>query len=214
MPHPIEEQSYRILSTRLDFESFDDESAEIIARVVHSTADLDFAKTMTVTSNFVVSALNLLNRERPIVCDVSMTKFGVNSKKSISAIAEQFELMANKTRSYSSMVKAALSSAPAIFVVGCSPTSLEALLDCEQLLDGSVIVGMPVGFVGAAESKLRLLNSNFEFVTNSGERGGSAAAAAAMNAVIRISTGQRYIKDGRIVEPFQTTKGAPNDLES
>ncbi len=214
MPHPIEEQSYRILSTRLDFESFDDESAEIIARVVHSTADLDFAKTMTVTSNFVESALNLLNRERPIVCDVSMTKFGVNSKKSISAIAEQFELIANKTRSYSSMVKAALSSAPAIFVVGCSPTSLEALLDYEQLLDGSVIVGMPVGFVGAAESKLRLLNSNFEFVTNSGERGGSAAAAAAMNAVIRISTGQRYIKGGRIVEPFQTTKGAPNDLES
>ncbi len=214
MPHPIEEQSYRILSTRLDFESFDDESAEIIARVVHSTADLDFAKTMIVTSDFVDAALNLLERERPIVCDVSMTKSGVNSKKSISAIAGQFEPMANKTRSYSSMFKAATSLSPAIFVVGCSPTSLEALLDYEETLNGSVIIGMPVGFVGAAESKLRLCNSGFEFVTNSGERGGSAAAAAAMNAVIRLSAGHRYIKGGRIVEPFQTTKGVPNDFES
>ena len=212
MPHPIEEQSYQILGNRLDFAPLDDDSAEIVARVVHSTADLDFARTMAITSDLVTSSLKLLQDHKPIVADVSMTKFGISSKESISAIAQQFDLLENRTRSYSSMFKAVTKFAPAIFVVGCSPTSLEALLDRAELLEGSAVIGMPVGFVGAAESKLRLRNSKLEFVTNSGERGGSAAAAAAMNALIRISNGQRYIKGGRIVGPYQTTNGVSNEL--
>lgn len=189
--HPIEEESYRILAERLDLSAMAPLGRAVVARVAHATADLDLARSMVVDEDALGRAVGALRAGVPVVTDVEMVAAGV-SGVATSCYLPQVGPGARPTRSAAAMrLAAAAHPAGALIVVGCAPTALAEVvaLAGEGVLDPVLVVGMPVGFVGAAEAKAALQASGLAAVTNVGERGGSAAAAAVVNALVRLAKG-------------------------
>jgi precorrin-8X/cobalt-precorrin-8 methylmutase len=194
--HPIEVESYRILEARVDLSGWADRDRDVVARVIHSTADLDYADTMRVGEGAVEAGLDALRRQAPVICDAHMLRVGLTGLDRLGVIArclldEVPEAPPGSTRS-AAAIRLAASRYPdgALWVVGNAPTALDELLRLHAAGDvrPAVVVGLPVGFVGAAEAKARLWDSPLRSVsvTNVGEKGGTAAAAGAVNALIRL----------------------------
>jgi precorrin isomerase len=199
--HPIEQESYRILSERLDLSGLAPISRAVVARVVHATADVALAGTLVLDEAQLRTAVALLRGGAPVVADVTMVAAGISGRDArcfldrVPRAAEgsapaNGERAAAATRSARAMrLAAAAHPVGAVFVVGCAPTALVELiaLSAAGTLDPGLVIGLPVGFVGAAESKEALRASGLPSISNVGERGGSAAAAAACNALIRVA---------------------------
>jgi precorrin-8X/cobalt-precorrin-8 methylmutase len=187
--HPIEVESYRILRERVDLSAFGPAAAAVVARVIHASADLEYARTMVVSEEDALRGVEALRRGAPVVADVEMVRAGITGPLAechLSSAAPEN----GRTRAAAGMRLAAERHPEgAIIVVGCAPTALvEALALAEAgAFRPALIVGLPVGFVGAAESKEAARASGLPAVTNVGEKGGSAVAAAAVNALWRIS---------------------------
>jgi precorrin-8X/cobalt-precorrin-8 methylmutase len=196
--HPIEAESYRILESRLDLSGWSPGPREVVARVVHATADLDFAATMVVDEAAVAAGVEALRAGAVVVADVEMTRAGVTGAHAVTYLAEVRDLGGTPdpgppdglTRSAAAMrLAAARHPEGAVFAVGSAPTALAELLRLAATgaLRPALVVGLPVGFVGAAEAKEALRRSGLPAVSNKGEKGGSAAAAAAVNALARLA---------------------------
>lgn len=188
MTHPIEAASYRILAERTDLSHLGPLGREVVARIVHATADCALVPTMAVDEEALAAGVAALQAGAPVVCDVEMVRQGVTGVEARCYLAEVPVADAGDTRAAAAMrLAAARHPEGAVFVVGCAPTALAAL--CEEAAAGRVrpalVIGLPVGFVGAAEAKERLRRSGLPALTNVGERGGSAVAAAAVNALVR-----------------------------
>ena len=205
--HPIEQESYRILAERLDLSGLPPISRAVVARVVHATADVDLAGAMVLDDAQLRAAVTALRRGAPVVTDVAMVAAGVSGRDArcfldrvppagagdAPAIAGG---AAPTTRSARAMrLAAAAHPVGAVFVIGCAPTALVELiaLSAAGKLDPGLVIALPVGFVGAAESKAALRASGLPAISNVGERGGSAAAAAACNALIRVAEEGRSV---------------------
>jgi precorrin-8X/cobalt-precorrin-8 methylmutase len=189
--HPIEVESYRILSSRLDLSHLDPGRRAIVERVIHASADLSYADAMVITDDAVAAGIAALVTGAPVVVDVAMVAAGITSRETECFLAlTDADPESDTTRSAAAMHLAA-SAHPdgAVFVVGCAPTALHALVDLAAAgsVRPAVVIGMPVGFVGAADSKEALRRSGLASITNVGERGGSAVAAAAFNALLRLA---------------------------
>ena len=188
--HPIETESYRILAERVDLSTYGPLAAAVVARVIHASADLEYAATMVVDEAAVEAGVAALAGGAPIVVDVEMVRHGV------TGIDAQCFLPASApdgaTRSAAGMAVAAeRHPRGAVVVVGCAPTALDEvvrLYEAGRFLP-ALVVGLPVGFVGAAESKERLRASGLPAISNVGDKGGSAVAAAAVNVLVRLAAG-------------------------
>lgn len=186
--HPIEQESYRILRSRIDLSHLPPLSRAVTERVIHAAADLSFGETLVVDEDALEQGRRALLSGAPIICDSRMTSVGITSREPLVPLndprtAERAKA-AGSTRSHAAMRLAAEEAGPgAIWVVGNAPTALQALVD-DPPPAPALIVGLPVGFVGAAESKAALAASGLPCVTNRGERGGSAVAVAAVNALL------------------------------
>jgi precorrin-8X/cobalt-precorrin-8 methylmutase len=191
--HPIEEESYRIMRSEVDLSRWNDIDRAIVERIIHSSADLDYAN-MTVVGHSAGSAgLLALRAGAPIVVDANMVKMGITTRPSHCYLDDIAKPSPDPliTRSALAM-RRGIERHPdgAIFVIGNAPTALFELLG--QVEAGTVrpamVVGLPVGFVGAAESKEALRQSAVASVaiSNIGRKGGSAVAAGAMNALLRL----------------------------
>lgn len=189
--HPIEQESYRILAERIDLSDLPPLSRAVVARVAHATADLDLARSMVLDEDALVAAVAALRRGAPVIADVQMVAAGISGIP-VACFLDQVGADAQPTRSAAAM-RLAASEYPkgAIFVVGCAPSALAAILECATAaaLDPLLVVGTPVGFVGATEAKAALAASGVRAVSNTGEKGGSAVAAAVLNALIRAANG-------------------------
>jgi precorrin-8X/cobalt-precorrin-8 methylmutase len=190
--HPIEAESYRILAERVDLSRFGPGAANVVARVIHASADVEFAETMLVDDDAVVAGIAALRAGAPVICDVAMVRHGITGVDARCYLGDvDSSLVAQgDTRSATAMrLAAAHHRAGAIFVVGCAPTALEELLRLATAgsLEPAMVIGLPVGFVGAAESKQALRESGLPSISNVGEKGGSAVAAAALNALARMA---------------------------
>jgi precorrin-8X/cobalt-precorrin-8 methylmutase len=197
--HPIEVESYRIMGERVDLSGWPDGAREVVARVIHSTTDLDFAGSMCIGDRAVAAALTALRQGAPVVCDAHMLRAGLTglARRGIAAwclLDEVPTAPAGSTRS-AAAIRLAAERHPdgALWVVGNAPTALEELLDLYELdkVRPAAVVGLPVGFVGAAESKARLWAGALRpvAITNVGEKGGTPAAAGAVNALARLAEG-------------------------
>jgi precorrin isomerase len=188
--HRIEAESYRILEGRVDLSGLPPLVRAVVARIVHASADLEFAHTVVADEQQLAAAVEALAQGAPIVVDVEMVAAGITGRPAHCFVGE-VEAGARPTRSSVAM-RLAVSAFPrgAVFVVGCAPTALQSLIDSAAAgaVDPALVVGMPVGFVGAAESKERLRASGLAAISNVGEKGGSAVAAAAVNALVRLAT--------------------------
>lgn len=193
--HPIEAESFRILTDRLDLSAWGPLGRTVVGRVVHATADLALGRSMVVDEWAAAAGVAALTAGAPVVCDVEMVRAGMTSLHPRCYLSEATAGPDGyPTRSaVAATIAAARHPEGAIVVVGCAPTALEAWID-EIEAGGfrpALLVGLPVGFVGAAESKARLRRvaqtAGVAVISNVGERGGSAAACGAVNALARVA---------------------------
>ena len=185
--HPIEAESYRILRELVDLSRFGPLERVVTERVIHASADLEYAESLVLDEAALSGGLKALRRGATVVTDVRMVSAGITAHEACCYVsdprASKLSEKLNITRSAAGFQIAAEEVGPgAIWVVGNAPTALFELLDLG--VDPALVVGLPVGFVGAAESKEKLLLSGLPAVANRGPKGGSAVAAAALNALI------------------------------
>jgi precorrin-8X/cobalt-precorrin-8 methylmutase len=185
--HPIEQESYLILRELVDLSNLDPLSRAVAERVIHASADPEYANDLVLDETVLRSGLEALRRDAPIVADVEMVAAGITTRKVLCFVSEA------RARDLSGDLGVTRASAGfrvaaegvgsgAVWVVGNAPTALFELLEMD--VDPALVIGLPVGFVGAAESKERLIASGLPAVANRGPKGGSAVAAAALNALL------------------------------
>jgi precorrin-8X/cobalt-precorrin-8 methylmutase len=189
--HPIEQESYRILAERVDLSAWPAGARDVVARMIHSTADLSFAATTRIGEHAVQSAVTALTAGAPVVVDAAMVAAGTPLIPTTCLLDEVPTAPAGSTRSAAAFELAAQRHPNgAVWVVGNAPTALFALLDlhARRLVEPAAIIGVPVGFVGAVESKRALWEGPLGplAITCLGERGGTPVAAGALNALWRL----------------------------
>lgn len=187
--HPIEVESYRIMRDRLALDHLPPAERAVVERVVHASADVEYAHTIVLSPGAAEAALAALAAGAPVVADVEMVRSGITGVRAWCFLAEAVA-EGGLTRAAAAMrLAAARHPDGAVVVVGCAPTALAeavALVECGAFRP-AVVIGLPVGFVGAAEAKERARACRVPSITNIGEKGGSAVAAAAVNALLRIN---------------------------
>ena len=185
--HPIEAESYRILRERVDLSHLGPLSRAVAERVIHASADLDYAESLVLDETVLVRGLEALRDGAPIVTDVGMVAAGITARETLCFVsdprARELSGRLGITRSAAGFrVAAEEVGSGAVWVAGNAPTALFELLELET--EPALVLGLPVGFVGAAESKEKLVESELPAISNRGPKGGSAVAAAALNALI------------------------------
>jgi precorrin-8X/cobalt-precorrin-8 methylmutase len=186
--HPIEVESMAILRSRYDFSRFAPLSRAVAERICHASADLSFADSLILDEEALRAGRAALRDGAPIYADARMVAAGITTREVIVPLADpRATPLAEElgtTRSAAAM-QLAIAEAPAgaVWVVGNAPTALLELVKTPPA-PPALIVGLPVGFVGAGESKAALAASGLPCVANRGERGGSAVAVAAVNALL------------------------------
>ena len=180
--HPIEQESFAILRRRVDLSHLAPLSRAVVERVVHASADLSYVDDLVTDEAALVRGQAALAAGAPVVADVQMVAAGITRRTAVCRLADA-RSSDGLTRSAAAVRLAFTQVGPgAVWVVGCAPTALFELLALE--VDPALVVGLPVGFVGAAESKRALRESGLPAVSNVSEKGGSAVAAAALNALL------------------------------
>jgi precorrin-8X/cobalt-precorrin-8 methylmutase len=193
--HPIEAESYRIIDERVDLSAWDPLDRAVVARVIHAAADVGYAETMRLTPGAAAAGVRALRAGAQVVADVEMVVAATRRSGTVSLLAEgrterDATGEADLTISAAAIrVAARRWPAGAVVVVGNAPTALAEVvaLAAAGRFAPALVIGMPVGFVGAAEAKEALRASGLPSVSNVGERGGSAVAGAALNALARLA---------------------------
>lgn len=185
--HPIETESYRILRGMVDLSQLGPLSRAVAERIIHASADLEYAQTLVLDEAVLEGGIAALRRRVPVVTDVGMVAAGITGREPRCFVsdprARELSDRAGITRSAAGFRLAAEEvRGGAVWVVGNAPTALYELLVLD--VAPALVIGLPVGFVGAAESKDALMGSGLPALANRGPKGGSAVAAAALNALI------------------------------
>ena len=193
--HPIEQESFAILRGALaarypDAPARPPLARAVLERIVHASADLEYAEDLVLPEESVLEqAAAALREGAPVVADVAMVAAGITRRRALCRItdplAAELAPAAGLTRSAAALRLAAEEAGPgAIYVIGCAPTALFELIERAEVYRPLLVLGLPVGFVGAVESKQALRESGVSAVSNVSGKGGSAVAAAALNALL------------------------------
>ena len=188
MIHPIEAESYRRLDAQVDLSRLPRLSRAIVARIIHASADLEYANSVIVNEADLTRAVAALRAGVPVVTDVEMVRQGITDWDVTCHIGSTTCASADRTRSAEAVRIAAAEHPGGVFVIGCAPTALFELIELADAghAQPAFVIGLPVGFVGAAEAKEALRASGLPALTNVGPKGGSPVVAAAFNALGRI----------------------------
>lgn len=186
----IERASNNYIERHLDGKGFTDAEREIVRRVIHTTADFSFADTMRFHTDAIERGRRALAEKNPVICDVTMVTAGITRTDSETLCAIHDEDVreqasgADTTRAAAAMEKLAPRMEGSIVAIGNAPTALRKLIEMGgSAPEPAVVVGMPVGFVGADQAKSALAKSDLCYITNLGCRGGSGVAASVVNAL-------------------------------
>ena len=188
----IERRSYEIIDRQLgDWGPADAGARTIVRRVVHATADISFARTLRIHPQAIQRGLAAMAAGKPVLCDVKMLEAGMTKVRGrILCGLDHPEAAAlaqarGCTRAAAAMELLAPHIEGAIVAIGNAPTALWKVMELARTGGPrpALVVGLPVGFVGARESKLALWESGLCSITNTSPRGGSSVAAAAVNAL-------------------------------
>ena len=180
--HPIEQESFAILRSRVELSHLPPLHRAVVERVVHASADLAYVDDLVCDEQSLRAGQQALLAGAPVVADVQMVAAGITTRDAVCRVREA-RAGDGLTRSAAAVRLAYEQVGPgAVWVVGCAPTALFELLSLG--VAPALVIGLPVGFVGAAESKAALRDSGLPAVSNVSEKGGSAVAAAALNALL------------------------------
>ncbi|TWJ17989.1 precorrin-8X methylmutase [Geobacter argillaceus] len=208
-PEEIEAESFRLIDAEVGPHPWSPAEWPVVRRVIHTSADFDYSRSMFFSPDAVARGVAALRKGRGIVTDTTMALAGIAKPRLDSFAIAASCLVADPvvakvaaklgvTRSTIAMRTAAADPANGIFVIGNAPTALFELLRLvrEEGLRPGLVVGLPVGFVGAAESKEELVREaagyGIPFITNQGRKGGSNVAAAVINALLIMAEEERF----------------------
>jgi precorrin-8X/cobalt-precorrin-8 methylmutase len=198
-PLEIEAESFRIIESEIGTTSFDPEQFAVVRRCIHATGDFSFADNMRFSPGAVDAGLAAIRAGKNILVDVNMAAAGISKGllekfggRVICRIADP-ETVArakaeNMTRSEAA-IEQALEDNIGIVAVGNAPTALLKIMELadQGIFTPDLIIGVPVGFVNAAESKEILASKPYPFITALGRKGGTPVAVAAVNALLRLA---------------------------
>ena len=197
-PMDIERRSFEIITQLLGERTIPAENELVVKRVIHTTADFDYAENLAFSAHAVAQGIAALRAGCDIVTDTQMAKAGINKTILASLGGEVHCFMSDPdvaaeaksrgvTRAWVSMEKAAQLKKPCIFAIGNAPTALVSLdaLMAAELLRPALLIGVPVGFVNVVESKeLIIEGGRAPYIVARGRKGGSNVAAAICNALL------------------------------
>ncbi|MCR5719606.1 MAG: precorrin-8X methylmutase [Lachnospiraceae bacterium] len=198
-PADIEKRSFEILTAELEDRGIipEGDTAPIIKRCIHTTADLDYVNTLKFSPEGVGVLKELIKKGSTVVTDTNMALSGINKRELAKYGCKSFCFMADEgikeeaesrglTRASVSMEKAMELKKPVIFVVGNAPTALITLWEHFERKEYTpdFVIGVPVGFVNVEAAKELIANSSIPHIVNMGRKGGSNVAAAIVNAVL------------------------------
>lgn len=199
LPTEIEHRSFEIITSELSSMGIiiPEEEAPITKRVIHTSADFDYANTMCYSDGAIERVKELIKAGAHIVTDTNMALSGINKKKLAEYGGQVHCFMAEEdvaieakqrqvTRATVSMERAAALPMPVIFAIGNAPTALISLYEMMEQgrFTPEFVIGVPVGFVNVEAAKELLINSDVPYIINKGRKGGSNIAAAIVNAIL------------------------------
>lgn len=205
-PKKIEQESFRQIRLETDLDVFDREQQQVVMRIVHSIGLPDVAQQVRFSSLACQQGMAALEKNTAILCDVEMVKQGITKRliqqEPLCYLNKSSAIHAAKangeTRSMAAVNYWQTHLKDSVVVIGNAPTALFRLLELIQqgAAKPALIIGMPVGFVGAAESKQALWDAHqslgIECITVLGRMGGSAVSSATCNALLRCNVGEYY----------------------
>lgn len=203
-PDQIETRSFEIIDGLVDLSALSPAEAALVKRVVHATGDPTFASLLAWSAGAAATGAEAIRRGVPVVTDVEMVRAGVSKVRAATfgvdvscrigdaGVAAEAKSR-GVTRSIVAIEQLAAEHPGAIFAFGNAPTALFRLLELvdEGIAKPSLVIGVVVGFVGAAESKDALMaRADFPWISCRGNKGGSNVAAACVNALFKGAAGE------------------------
>ncbi|PKM71026.1 MAG: precorrin-8X methylmutase [Firmicutes bacterium HGW-Firmicutes-17] len=196
-PREIEERSFEIITAEMGDMVFPEAIAPMVRRIIHTTADFEYAELLEILNGGYESGMEALKKGKKIYADTRMIQVAVNKKAladhgiEIVNFVHDADVAAEAkergvTRSTVSMEKALKDDSVGIFAIGNAPTALYTLIEQVKLGNAkpALIIGAPIGFVGAAESKEALDQIDSPIIRINGRKGGSPVVAAILNAML------------------------------
>ena len=196
-PDKIYDYSFSIIAEEMGNHDFSEDEWKIVRRVIHASADFELGRSVIIHPNAIQAGVEAIRKGRHVIADVQMIESGTGKKRfqkhggDVHCYISDPDVMVeakrlNTTRAIISMQKAVKENEGGIYAIGNAPTALLELIRLikEGVAKPDLIIGMPVGFVSAAESKEELAKiTEVPFITNIGRKGGSTVTVAALNAI-------------------------------
>jgi precorrin-8X/cobalt-precorrin-8 methylmutase len=199
-PEEIESLSFQIIDREAGEHSFSPEEWNIVRRMIHTSGDFEYMKTVRFHPRAIQAGLSAIRSGKNIITDTEMVRAGIRKKESAHFQVTATCLMSDPDIARQAAVsgitraKAAADAAiplmkDGIYVVGNAPTALLRLIELirDKSAAPALIVGLPVGFVNAAESKAALMETGYPHISNIGRKGGSALGASVVNALLKMA---------------------------
>ncbi len=201
VPEDIEKRSFEIIGEELDLGGLPPEQIPIVKRVIHATADFEFGKTLLFAPDAIQTGIEAIRSGKEILTDVEMVRTGINKRllskwggKVVCNINDDevvtISSKTGRTRAEIAMEKG-MTENVGIVAIGNAPTALlkvvELLTKRSDMSPDPLIIGVPVGFVKALESKTLLSTQPFPFITNLSRKGGTPVAVAIVNALLKMA---------------------------
>ena len=201
-PGEIEALSFKIIDREAGAHGFSSVQWGVVRRMIHTSADFEYKESVRIHPDAVTAGMTAIRNGKSIITDTNMARVGIRQRDlnpfgatvkcymNDSAVAENAKT-AGTTRAHAAVDAAVSDMAGGIYVIGNAPTALLHLIERveEKKAQPALIIGLPVGFVNAAESKAELLKLDHPpYITNVGRKGGSNVAAAVVNALVILAT--------------------------
>ena len=202
-PEAIEAMSFKIIEEEAGAHSFTDAQWQVVRRIIHTSADFEYLQSVSFHPDAIDAGLNAIRQGKTIVTDTNMARVGIR-KGELARFGVQVECLiadseVSRIASETGVTRAKIAVDAArekldggIYVVGNAPTALLRLIElvtAEKKAAPALIVGLPVGFVNAAESKAALIRTDVPYISNTGRKGGSNVAASVVNALSIMAAG-------------------------
>ena len=197
-PEEIEKKSFELLSAECDLSDVPAEQLPIIKRVIHATADFEFKNTLVFHPDAIAAGIKAIKEGKNILTDIEMVRTGINKRslqkwggKVICAISDKdVELASEKTGKTRAeiAIEKNINESVGIIAIGNAPTALLCVIELLKNTPAPcpLVIGVPVGFVKAFESKALLAEQEFPFITNLSRKGRTPVAAAIVNALVKM----------------------------
>lgn len=201
-PQEIESQSFNIIDEEAGDHGFTPSEWSIVRRMIHTSADFEYKDSIRIHPQAIAAGIGAIRNGSNIITDTNMARVGIRKAdlepygtkvNCLMADPQIGEIARSKgtTRARAAVDAAVSQMAGGIYVIGNAPTALLRLIELvnEAKARPALIVGLPVGFVNAAESKAELVALDYPYISNVGRKGGSNVAASVVNALIILASG-------------------------